>query len=54
MKKLAWITLVAGYVVLTTAPENASDTRMTIAMILFAIAFTAGLQVWKTEFRNKN
>ena len=53
MKKLAWITLGAGYVVLATAPENASDTRMTIAMILFAIAFTAGLQVWKTEIGKK-
>lgn len=44
MKKLAWITLVLGYAIIITAPENASDARLLIAMTLFGVAILAGLQ----------
>ena len=54
MKKLAWITLLAGYITLATAPENASDARITVALIAFSIAFTLGLHVTRTEFGKKN
>ena len=44
MKKLAWITLILGYAIIITAPENASDTRLIISMILIGVAILAGLQ----------
>ena len=54
MKKIAWITLILGYIVLATAPENASDGRIISAMILFGSAGLLGLQVYKTELGKKD
>jgi len=55
MKKTAFITLALGYIALFTEPENTkNDAHVIIAMILFLIAISLGLQVTRTEFGKKN
>jgi len=54
MKKIAWITLILGYIVLVTAPEHASDGRIISAMILFGLAGLLALQVHITELGKKD
>jgi len=50
MKTAAWILLAAGYIALYTEPEiTKNDNHLIIATILFASAFLAGLQVYKTQ-----
>ncbi len=52
MKTLAFTFLAAGYLVILSE-NDPSQTRLIVAMILFAVAFMAGLQVSKTELGKK-